>query len=54
MEHTLLKQMVNKELEDERKELFDLAERVGFLDPARHAEKMTNESRHLNSLPDLA
>ena len=28
--------MVNKELDDERKELIDLAERVGYLDPNRH------------------
>lgn len=38
-EQTLLKQMVNKELDDERKELIDLAERVGYLDPNRHAFK---------------
>ena len=36
-EQTLLKQMVNKELDDERKELIDLAERVGYLDPNRHS-----------------
>ena len=34
-EHNLLKMMVTQELDEERKELLDLAERVGYLDPAR-------------------
>ena len=35
--------MINKELDDERKELLDLAERVGYLDPLRATASFKDE-----------
>jgi len=46
--------MVNKELEDERKELLDLAERVGYLDSSKLCgETLKTLPINISSLPDL-
>ena len=43
-EQGLLKQMVNKELEDETEELLTLAERVGYLDPKMQIGRQVSSS----------
>lgn len=49
----LLKKMVNKELDDENRELLDLAKRVGYLDPLR-ANSRLSDGNHVSAVTPLS
>ena len=52
-EHTLLKKMVNQELDSENKELLDLAQRVGYLDPNRLTSRSSLAPPILSKNPSI-